>query len=300
MFGGSSLRLLSLIAVTVSFACVLAACGDDAEDGGDGPPRQTFAYANEPPQNFAQRMAKLLQTAKTLKDCRQIEEINGRSAIGLPCPAQKQLRDSMARFKLVGAQTYGTGAVVDYKSGDASDGAAILLIVAPSRNWGISRIGLATKPSTQTSDSKSRKGFDEIVDTYLRAVRERDCKAFHKVVYTGIDDRKAACKAALPATAPLAQRLKANPAVKPVYRGGNATYGFYTVETPKPEPQNSTISVVKSGTGADVDYFVLNVAPSPTAASQRAAVRKLKEQMKDGGPGMKPSDDAEPSEPANE
>jgi hypothetical protein len=188
----------------------------------------------------------------------------------------------MASFEVVGADEYGTGAVVDYKSGKLEDGGAIVLFVAPDRNWAVSRFGVITKPSTKTSDGDSRDGYDEAVDEYLAAVRERDCSAFKDTAFIGDADEKDVCKTAFAGTEELVQRLKANPSAEPKYEGGNGTYGFYTFETQKPEPENSTISVVRQIDEPARPYVILDVTPSPTAAEQRRVLEQFKQQQKKG------------------
>jgi len=296
MFGGTRGRLVASVCAAAALGGI-AGCGDSDEESTAGNAATTFSRASEPPKTFIERMAKLLETTTAAKDCAQLEEINQRSPSRFSCPPAKALRKSMASFEVVGVEEYGTGAVVDYKSGKLDDGAAILLFVSPDRNWGIGRFGVVTKPSTETSDEDSREGYDEAVDRYLTAVRERNCKAFEKVAFTGGVKRKDVCKVSLAATKPLAKRLKANPSAAPSYAGGNATYGFYNLETRKPEAENSTISVVKSTDDEGASYVVLDVLPSPTAADQKLIQEQLREQRKqkandDMTPSSKPSDPA--------
>lgn len=279
MLGGTRRRLPALCAVVLSLAGALASCGGDDQSAADE--KKQYAEATEPEDAFIKRMAKLLATTSKKKDCAQLNEISGRSYARFTCPAARSLRKSMASFKVVGAEDYGTGAVVDYKSGKVKDGAAILLFVAPDRTWGISRFGIITKPSTGTEDDESRQGYREAVDAYLRAVVERDCEAFKEVAFTGDIKPKDVCKTAFADTELLAKRLKANRSAKPKYEGGNATYGFFTLETMKPEAVRSTISVVKSNAGSVAPYVVLDVAPSPTSAEQREVIRQFRQRQRE-------------------
>jgi hypothetical protein len=294
MFGGMTGRRLPLCMSALLCGIAVAGCGDD---GGESTAKEKtkFAASSEAEDVFIERMAKLLETTVTKKDCAQLEEINARSFTRFPCPPVKALRKSMRSFEIVGSETYGTGAVVDYKSGEVTDGAAIVLFVSADRNWGISRFGVVTEPSVGTSDDDSRGGYDKTVDQYLSAARKRDCKGLMKVSLTR--GEKDVCKTVLLVTEPLAKRLKANPSAKPKYEGGNGTYGFYTLETQKPKPENSTISVVKSTDGSATPYVVLDVTPSPTAADQLRVQREFKQQQKKkGNPNMEPS--SKPSDPA--
>ena len=283
MFGGNRGRLVrALCAGALLGAAAIAGCGGDDEEGAGavakGPPK--VSAANEPPKRFAERMAKLIETTTSKKDCAQLDAIDARSYVGFTCPPGKDLRKSMASFEVVGAKEYGTGAVVDYRSGTAKDGAAILLFVSLDREWGIANFGVITEPSTATSDSQSRAGFDEAVDAYLAAIRERDCEAFKAVAYSAVVDEKKACKTSFKATERFAQRLKSNPKVRPQYHGGNASYGFYGIETAKPRLENSTITVVKAPNDPDNRYFVLNIAPSPTSVDQLRVRQQLEQQRR--------------------
>lgn len=289
MFGGEIVRrvLPSLCAAALLGAGAIAGgCGaDDGDSTASDEPR--FSAASEPTNVFIKRVVKLLETTTTTKDCPQLEQINRRSYARFPCPPAKELRHSMADFKLIGAREYGTGAVVDYQSGKASDGAAIVLFVAPDRNWGIARFGLVTEPSTETDDGESREGFEEAVDDYLAAVRDRDCKAFQEITFISPEIKtKDICRKTFAGTEDLAKRLKKHPDIEPRYEGGNATYGFFTFETTKPD-ENSTISVLKTGTGDNASYQVLDVAPSPTSLEQETIRKQLEQQLKE----KKPSDD---------
>jgi hypothetical protein len=196
----------------------------------------------------------------------------------------------MKRFAVVGAKEYGTGAVIDYKSGSVKDGAAITLFVAADRNWGVGRFGIITKPSTETTDAKSRAGYRKAVDEYLAAVRKRDCDAYVSLTFNGNDQKDVVCKETFPATADLAKRLKANSDAVLTYEGGNKSFGFYSLETAKPTPSNLTISVAKATSKAPKPYIVLDVTPSPTGAQQKKAAEAFEEKQD-----QKPDQDMEPS-----
>jgi hypothetical protein len=298
MFGGNGARLLVWPVAAAALALGAVGCGDDGESTA-APQTPRWEESSEPSKAFAERLAKLLETATTPKDCAEIEQINARSFTRFSCPADKALRKSMAKFEVVGAEEYGTGAIVDYESSATKDGAAMVLFVSPDRQWGVGRFGVLTKPSTSSSDEETRAGFDKAVAGYLAAVRERDCSAFFDVTFFGGASEEQVCETAFPQTKRVAKWLRANPSAEPVYEGGNGTYGFYTFETKKPKPANSTISVVRESESSD-KYEVLDLAPSPTAAEQRRIrkqyARQQREKRKNGGSNMEPS--SKPSDPA--
>ncbi len=209
-----------------------------------------------------------------------------------PCPASKDLRKSMGRFEAVGVKEYGTGAVVDYKSGAVKKGAAIVLFVSADRGWGISQFGVLTKPSTETSDEESRDGYAEAVEEFLTAVRERDCESYVAVTFNGDDSKEFVCEETFPGTKGLAKRLKADPGAEPRYEGGNESYGFYSLETRKPKPENITISIAKANAKGPRPYVVLDVTPAPTSAQQaqaRKAFKKNRDNPKPDQPETSPS-----------
>lgn len=275
----------------------VAGCSD-GEESAAGEEQVDYSLATEPPRTFIERTARLLATTTDKKDCAGLDAINSRSYTRLACPATTELRRSMARFKVVGAQTYGTGAVIDYKSGQIKDGAAILLFVSPSREWAISRFGVVTPPSTKTDDRASRRGFEKVVHDYLKAVRKRDCQEFIATVFFAPGENKRVCSTTFAETAGLARRLKSNPSAVPKYEGGNGTFGFFTLETSKPKAQNLTFSVIRAAGNALKPYMVLHVGLSPTAAVQRSVREELRQQQKRAGPSTKEEPSSKPSDPS--
>jgi len=280
MSGGTRGRLLPSLCIGVALGAVAlnVGCGGDEEASGAKEPR--FAAAEESPDAFMKRMAKLLETTTAAKDCAALEAINGRSYTRFPCPPPKSLRKSMARFELIGAKAYGTGGVVDYKSGEVEDGGSILLFVGVDRAWGVGRFGVIAGKTVGTSDEKSRDGFADAVDGYLDAVRTRDCDAYFDHSFNNSEKKKAVCRTVFPNTKALAKRLKDNPTAEPEYQGGNEQFGFYSLETSKPKPENVTISIAKATAKAPQPYVVMDVAPSPTAADQRRVVAEFEKQRR--------------------
>jgi hypothetical protein len=257
-------------------AALAMGCGDgDGSSDEAGKDAPTPSVAAEGASAFVNRLAKLLETTAKPEECGDLEAINRRSLTRFPCPPSKGVAASMSRFEVVGADEYGTGAVVDYKSGEAKDGAAIVLFVATDRNWAISRYGVVTKPSVGTSDAGSRAGFRKAVDNYLQAIRDRDCRKFVAVAVTDAPDEKV-CRSTFDPSSALAKRLEQNQGATPKYEGGNSTYGFFSLETTRPKPESSTLSVVRSGG----TYLVLDVAPSPTAAVQRQVIERLQKRLR--------------------
>lgn len=267
MFGRVRGRVPAALCVGAMALGAAAGCGGDDDSNARESEPEPLA-AKEPLESFVKRTANLLATTTKKAECLDIDKISVRSITSFGCPAPKELRKSMGRFEVVGAEEHGTGAVVDYKSGAVKDGAAIVLFMARSHNWAISRFGIATKPSTGTSDEESRAGYNKALDEFLTAVRERDCDSYVAVTFNGDEKKDVVCKQAFPTTKPLAARLKRNPNAKPIYQGGNQSYGFFSLETAKPEPENVTISIAKATAKGPRPYVVLDVANSPTKFQQ--------------------------------
>jgi hypothetical protein len=256
-------------------AVAAAACGNGDGDGGaqEGGSERSSS-AGPPPEDFVERVAQLLETSRTRKDCRQLDEISQRSVIDFSCPPTKDVRASMKDFEVVDGERYGTAAVVDYKSGVAKNGGAVLLHATPAGAWGVSGFGILTPPSTGTDDGKVRGDYETAVEEYLLAVRNRDCGSYLALVLTGRATKGEICRTAFAETAPLAKRLKADPSAKSLYMGGNATFGFFEIATRKPSPERSTISVARASNGGNTSYVVLGLSPSSPSASADSAVKQ--------------------------
>ena len=275
--------------LAVSAVPLVAGCGGD-EGSDETVPKAASKYskADEEPSVYAQRLAKLLETTRSKEDCGQLATLMERSRVRFPCPADNDLRRSMARFEVVDAAAYGNGGVVDYRSGASPDGAAIILIVGPDRSWGISDFGVATKPSVGSSDEGSRADYEDAVATYLRAVRERDCATFTQVAFSAFGSSGKPCPKSFDETERLARILKDNPKATPVYEGGNSAFGFYSFETSN--PRGAQTVVVASGDAISTpNTMVMAVSPSPTAEYQRAVIKEVRQQLRERKRGMSPS-----------
>ncbi len=273
MLGGTGRLALAL--TMVALLAATAGCGDGEDSTAKDEAR--LSAASEPSNVFIKRLAKLLETTTKKEQCAQLEEINQRSYTRFSCPPSPELARSMGSFRVVGAEEYGTGAVVDYKSGKVKDGATIVLFVAPNRGWGIGRFGVLTKPSTKTSDKANREGYAETVDSYVAAIRDGDCKTLRRVAFNGDYKGKDLCKQILTRYQAFTDQVRRHPKAKPKYEGGNDTYGFFSVETEKPD-ENTTISVVKSG--GKQKFVILDAAPSPTSLQQQGVQEQLEEQQR--------------------
>lgn len=261
-------RLVPLLAMTVAICPLAVGCGD--ESNGD-PRAETPAAARAPdakqsPEAFARDLAELVANTTRRKDCKPLDAINARSFYRFPCPSLDSVRTEMTFLKVLNGATYGTGAVLEYKSGETPPGGGtMVLFLAPNREWGLSRFNLITESSADSSDEDSRAGYERTATGYLRAIRERDCKGYTD--YAAIQSRTpaAACKRELPATEPIARILRANPDSKPQYLGGSKDFGFFSLELEEPKPAYYTMGVFKTPDGSLRPFLVqfLTFAPPP-------------------------------------
>ena len=240
-----------LLAAALATCVAASGCGDD----------ETSAGESGTPGDLARGLARAVQEA----DCPRLRRINRESGVRVPCPKSAAQSRWMDGFEIVGAEAWGTGAVVDYKARSARDGASMVMFLNTRGKWGLSQVGLVNAPSVGTDDEPSRTGFDQAVGRYLLAIRKRDCDIFFRYAVTFSPDTKAACRREFQAARVLTRSLGRNLGTKPAYLGGNARFGFYGLTLAKPK-RHFTISVVKADPRAAVPYLVLGIARSAEPA----------------------------------
>lgn len=260
---------MSLLAMTVVACLVAAGCGDDgdadAESGGETAAAARLPEAKQPPEAFARELADLVAGTVRPKQCKRLNAINARSIYRFPCPSPQPVRSELGFLKVLDAASYGTGAVVDYKSDQAPRGASMVLFLGPDRQWGISHFGLLRATTAESSDEPSRSGYAQAIAGYLKAVRERDCKGYTRWAAIQAEDVKAACKQEIAGAQPLTLMLKRNPASKPEYLGGTETYGFYRLEVTRPKRAALNFSIFKTPKGSLRPYLVTPPTFAPGA-----------------------------------
>lgn len=251
------------LAMLLAISAVALGCGSD----GDATSAARPEAAKGSPAQLAERLGRLLATTtKKKKHCGQLDRLTRRAFYDFRCPQLRDVRRSMARFEVIGSATYGTGAVVDYRTGALEDGAVLTMRVAPDGAWTLSRFGLLYEPAVETSDEDSRDGFDSAVQGYLEAVRERDCDLYARHSFSEAEEDDI-CKTDFAQTEHLAKTLEANPAAAPEYLGGNESFGFYGLTLPEPKSRYLTINVVKAAEGSLRPFLVLDVTPGPAAGA---------------------------------
>ena len=255
----------------VGGAFVAAGCGGSSSGDGDGgksnPAAQTPAAADAPagrgsPRTLTANVARLLAEADAKRDCEPVELMNSRSAYQFTCPAKKAFRQSLRKFEITGASTFGSAAVIDYRSGAAPDGALATMFVGPSGEWGISRFGLLYGPTVGTSDKRGREGSKRAVSRYLRAVATRNCKLYRRSAAAFGATPEKGCANDFLRTSAIGAAVAASGGAEPRYLGGNKVVTFYSVTLPKPQPRYFTLSVIEASAKPPT-FVVLDASAGP-------------------------------------
>lgn len=256
----------SWFAAVAAVACMAAVgCG---EDGGEAPATAAALPAiTTPPEAVAKRLMKVLGEARRRRDCKPVDAINERSSYQFACPQLDDVRASFAKFEVVDAATYGTAAVIDYRTGGLKDGATMIMHVTPDREWAFTHFGLLYQ-AVGTSDGEDVAGYERTVERYLRAIRERDCALFYQHALTSSDDEKATCRREFPHTKELGRAMRQSPNAEPEYLGGNERFGFYALELTRPRPAYRTLTVFKTDPGTLQPYLVLSGIPGPVPSDR--------------------------------
>lgn len=247
-------RLLMVLVASALMASWATACGD--EESGANKPSDAFA------EDYVKRVTRVLATSPNKLKCLRMTPFNSAASVPIPCPFPKKARQSLKRFAVTDSAVYGAGAVVDYTSGDAPNGASVVLVRRPTGDWAISRFGLVGGPTVGTDDGPSRVGFDKGLAGYLDSARKGSCKQYDAFVLSAYEgNRKHICKKELRQTRAL---VKTFPKLAKRYVGGNSQFGFYLMTASKPESIRRTVIVVKVDGDSGSPYQVLDSVPAPT------------------------------------
>jgi len=254
----------------ITTCLALAGCGGDAGEKKSGSAKARAAnpasQASKPKQDIDE-FAQLLETAITSPDCKGLKtKVNKptQGGIEIACPAEvAKVGKAYAGYQTRGAESYGSGALIDYESAEAPDGGTWELSLGGDGTWVIDA-GKITEERTVGTEFEKREDFDRVLDRFLGAVSEGDCDSFFKYSETYTEDKREACKEELPLYDALATALKADPDAKPFFIGGNGRYAFYGLETTKPRPVYRTVTVQETSAGAKEPYLVARTTVGPT------------------------------------
>ena len=263
-----TMRPFALLSIAVCLA--VAGCGgdDDGNEGGSGDARASDPASQAPePEQDIEEFAQLLETAVTSPGCEGLTtKVNKpkEGGIEIACPAEvAKVGKAYAGYKTLGAESYGTGAVIDYEAAEAPNGGTWELSLGGDGTWVIDA-GKITEDETVGTELGSRRGFDRVLDRFLTAVRDGDCDSFFRYAETFAEDKQEACRDELPFYDALATALAASPDEGPFFLGGNQRYAFYGLETTKPKPAYRTVTLERTVEGAGEAYRVARTKLGPT------------------------------------
>ena len=209
-------------------ACPLVGCGGD--DSSTTTADASNLPAPKPKEGLDQAQTRVAK-ALTSGDCKQINELNPVNRPSVDTDQRCEYLKRLADLKIDGAQAYGgAGAVIDYRFQDRIYGTVLirdedgLYHVAFFNPFGIS----------ESVGTKYAKAFDGTARQTLRALKDRDCKAFQEVAFVrfgiGGQDPDTICD--FVESNGLSNQLEDFPDADFKPAGGNADYGFYTLATP--------------------------------------------------------------------
>jgi hypothetical protein len=262
-------RAAALLGAVLVLCAVATGCSSDDGDSEAAPDAPELSPRAQSAYDFAEELGRLQLRATSAKRCEELRAIDERSPFDLSCPVGDTSRQSLRYYKVRNAEAYGTGAIVDYQAAEQRIKASMVLSLTPEGEWSISRYGMLNLPAAGTSDKTTRAGYADIVDRYLKAVLRRDCEEFKEVAVTPRLGNEP-CGIELPQTKWLADLMKADPDAKPRYLGGNATYGFFALETDGPKPSYTTIGAYRAPLAGNRSA-VLDPIPGPVPSGSDTA-----------------------------
>lgn len=253
--------MTKLIALSAALLLALAGCGSDDDDneGGSGGGSSAAEDVPEPRQPLEEYVEQLA-AALNERDCAELKRLK----FEIPCPPTPQVRPAFEDVEVTGVAQFGTGGVADFTSGEAPKGATWTLAVGEDGTWGVFRGDITGQKSVGT-EIEDRGPYDQVLDRFLTAIEERDCRDFFQYSVTTSQDVKEACKEELPLYDQLAEALRADPDAEPEFIGGNESYAFYALRTDEPEKAYRTVIVAKTGPSADEPYLVLVTLRGPVS-----------------------------------
>jgi hypothetical protein len=238
-------RRMTLCAV---FCLALAGCGGD--DGEEVPkPEQKLS-------DYAAQLAGALNE----QDCDELRRLR----FEITCPPTPDVLPAFQDVKITGTAEYGSGGVADLTSREAPDGGTWSLAIDEKGRWQVFR-GDVTTERTVGTEITDQGPYEEALDSFLAALKEKDCAAFFRHSITVSPTRQQACAQELPLYAGLSKSLNADTDARPFFIGGNERYAFFGLHTDRPEREYRTAIVVKTEAGAPEPYQVLVTLRGPAS-----------------------------------
>jgi hypothetical protein len=146
-------------------------------------------------------------------------------------PSCAEVKRRLGGVSLLGAERYGTGAVIDATAPVQPAGITFVLALAPDRRWKVLNV-YGTKARTAEKRALDQIPFDTAADSWLRAVRTRNCDDYVRYAEISVEGsvpKQRICDIDFgdPAVAPAALRTDAT--AEPQLLGGNDHFQFYAL-----------------------------------------------------------------------
>ena len=221
-------------------AAALAACGGGDEDKGPDTPKPA-----ETVQEFQARLSTAI-AAIGADQCQTVEVFNAKSGLPLQCDdAAKKL---FAGFQVTGSKAYGTGAVVEFKAAQVTQGVgAYTAAIGEDGKYQLTGPIATTLPEPSLEqEPKDADGMDEAAQAMVDAIRANDCNRFSDAVLApeGLS-KEEACKQELTELyGPLREQLTKHRDAKPERIEGNDRFMFYALRTGE---EYRTLIVTRTG-----------------------------------------------------
>jgi hypothetical protein len=215
--------------------------------------------ATPKPAVAAATFAERLERALTRTGCPGLATLNKYGQIRLPCPSRsnRRIKAAFRGFKVRGTRTYGTGAVIDFTSGEAPRGGSYVLLLSAQRRWSIVFAPITNRRTTRDALGSSA-GHQNAANGFTTAVRDGSCDGYFRFAVTPPGQRKTqACSDAFGANGlytGLQADLRANPGVTPALLGGNRTFAFFALRTGS---TYRTAATLRTGRGAAEPFLVI-------------------------------------------
>jgi len=238
-----------LLPLAAAAAVAVAGCGSsESEVKVSTAPSGPVPQAKEPVSGLVKRMA-AVQAAIQAGKCTPVNDFNKQSGFGLFCNAQG--KKAYKRFKVIGTEAFGPGAVIEYTDaevqktpkqtptpgvqthGKANTGVYTAALDQNGHYQLTGPVSPIISGSVIGTKPVNWSGADQNAVTFLKSIRDRDCATFFKYSITPRSlSQKAACKQGLDqAYAQLHSQLTAGKKVALFRVGGNAQFYFYGLRT---------------------------------------------------------------------
>jgi hypothetical protein len=250
--GARTTVLLGALCTLVLLTAV--GCGGGG-DSGNAP------QASETIDQFAQRF-KQASDAAVAGRCDVVRDFNRKAAITIFCG--KQAKGLYDHFRVTGAESFGSGGIVDYTDAEAPKGATAVAALDDKGVYRLVSSLILSRPvpggprfsarqaGTEPDDEAAR---DKIANRFIDAIRSKDCDTYFKLGLTPTQNKKTECRIEFDPKTKVQPQIAADPDAEPDPLGGTEAFGFYGLSS---DPGHyRTIVLVPGPPGGDPKYLAL-------------------------------------------